>query len=144
MSSDELLYDVTEGVATITLNRPTRMNALTQPGEIELHRLFDEADADPKVRAIILTGAGDAFCVGADMGQSGVKGRSRLDPTGQSIAEFIEGWHRSDRTRAGKWTHMWQLGKPIIAAVNGWALGVGFWYPLAADITITADRAVFV
>ena len=142
-TGQELLYSVEESIATITLNRPERMNALTPALEAELHRAFDQADADRAVRVIILTGAGRAFCAGYDQGQTGKSGTRHSDPKGKSHAEFIEFWQRNDAGRVGQWTHMWRLGKPIIAAVNGWAMGGGFWYQLAADITIASDQAVF-
>ena len=142
MSYQDLIYVVGERIATITLNRPERMNALSPGLETELHRAFDEADADPSVKVIILTGAGAAFCAGYDQGPTET-GRSRIDPTDVSIAEYLERWQRGDATNFTKWTHMWRLGKPIIAAVNGWAMGGGFWYQLAADITVASDRAVF-
>ena len=141
--SKELIYSVDESIATITLNRPERMNALTHELEAELHRTFDKADADRDVRVIILTGAGRAFCAGYDQGQTGKSGTRHSDPKGKTIAEFIEYWQRNDANRVVQWTHMWRLGKPIIAAVNGWAMGGGFWYQLAADITIASDKAVF-
>jgi enoyl-CoA hydratase len=143
MTSQEILYSVDEQIATITLNRPERMNALTHDLEGELHRTFDKADTDRDVRVIILTGAGRAFCAGYDQGQTGKSGTRHSDPKGKSIAEFIEYWQRNDVGRVAQWTHMWRLGKPIIAAVNGWAMGGGFWYQLAADITIASDQAVF-
>jgi enoyl-CoA hydratase/carnithine racemase len=142
-TSKELLYGVEESIATITLNRPERMNALTHELEAELHRAFERADADRAVRVIILTGAGRAFCAGYDQGQTGKAGIRHSDPKGKSHAEFIEFWQRNDAGRVAQWTHMWRLGKPIIAAVNGWAMGGGFWYQLAADITIASDQAVF-
>jgi enoyl-CoA hydratase len=142
-TSKELLYSVEESIATITLNRPERMNALTHELEAELHRAFERADADRAVRVIILTGAGRAFCAGYDQGQTGKAGTRHSDPKGKSHAEFIEFWQRNDAGRVAQWTHMWRLGKPIIAAVNGWAMGGGFWYQLAADITIASDQAVF-
>src|SRR6195256_2315543 len=142
-TTKELLYSVEESIATITLNRPERMNALTHELEAELHRTFERADADRAVRVIILTGAGRAFCAGYDQGQTGKAGTRHSDPKGKSHAEFIEFWQRNDAGRVGQWTHMWRLGKPIIAAVNGWAMGGGFWYQLAADITIASDQAVF-
>ena len=142
MAEQEILYGVEDGIATITLNRPERMNALTFPIENEMHRMFDQADADRDVRVIILTGAGKAFCAGYDQGQTR-GGRRQSDPHGKSIAEVIEFWQRVDGGRAPKWQHMWGLGKPIIAAVNGWAMGAGFWYQLGADITIASDQAVF-
>ena len=142
MSYQDILYNVDEGIATITLNRPAVMNALSPNLEAEMHRAFDEADADRAVRVIILTGAGAGFCAGYDQGPA-KDGKKKSDPTGRTIAEFIEGWQRNDAEIAARWAHMWRLGKPIIAAVNGWAMGGGFWYQLAADITIASDRAVF-
>jgi enoyl-CoA hydratase len=142
MSHQDLIYSVNERIATITLNRPDRMNALSPELEDELHRAFDQADADRGVKVIVLTGSGNAFCAGMNMGASESK-RGKADPTGKTTAEFIEFWHRNDGARVAKWTHMWRLGKPIIAAVNGWAMGAGFWYQLAADVTIASDKAVF-
>jgi enoyl-CoA hydratase/carnithine racemase len=143
MSYKELLYSVEEKVATITLNRPERMNALSRSLEAEIHQAFDEADDDRKVRAIILTGNGPGFCAGYDQGAAPPSGVRHSDPQGKTHAEFIEYWQRNDAKRAGQWQHMWSLGKPVIAAVNGWAMGGGFWYQLAADITIASDKAVF-
>jgi enoyl-CoA hydratase/carnithine racemase len=142
MSYQDILYEIEDGIATITLNRPEVMNALSPNLVVEMHRGFDEADADREVRAIILTGAGAAFSAGYDQGPTKT-GKTRMDPSGRTIAEYIEDWQRGDAETANKWTHMWKLGKPIIAAVNGWAMGGGFWYQLAADITIASDQAVF-
>jgi len=142
MDYQDLIYSVEDRIATITLNRPARMNALSPNLEHELHRAFDEADDDNAVRVIILTGSGKAFCAGFDQGAN-KSGRRNSDPTGKSIAEFIEYCHRRQGKRIADWAHMWRLGKPIIAAVNGWAMGAGFWYQLAADITIASDQAVF-
>lgn len=142
MRYEEILYDIENGIATITLNRPKAMNAITPLMKAEMHAAFGAADADRDVRVIILTGAGAAFSAGYDQGD-GKGGVRRTDPTGKSIAEFLEGWQRNDGKNVELWTHMWKLGKPIIAAVNGWAMGGGFWYQLAADITIASDKAVF-
>ena len=142
MSYQDLLYEIDAGIVTITLNRPEVMNALSPNLVAEMHRAFDEADADRAARVIILTGAGAAFCSGYDQGP-GEAGKKKSDPTGRSIADFIENWQRNDGQAVVKWEHMWKLGKPIIAAVNGWAMGGGFWYQLAADITIASDKAVF-
>jgi enoyl-CoA hydratase len=142
MRYEDLTYAVEDGIATVTLDRPDRMNAMTPGMQRDLHRAFDAADADRKVRVIILTGAGKAFCAGYD--QSAAKdGVRRIDPAGKSHADYIEAWQRNDADAAVHWAHMWRLGKPIIAAVNGWAMGGGFWYQLAADITLASDRAVF-
>ena len=143
MSYQDLLYTVDDKVATITLNRPERMNALSRNLEAEIHRALDEADGDRSVRAIILTGNGAAFCAGYDQSSGSKSGVRHSDPKGKTHAEFIEYWQRHDGARAGSWAHMWGLGKPVIAAVNGWAMGGGFWYQLAADITIASDKAVF-
>ena len=142
MAYQDLIYDVEDKIATITLNRPDRMNAITPQLQKELHQAFDEADADRNVRVIILTGAGKGFCSGYD--QTVVKdGPRKIDPAGKSHAEYLEDWQRNDAKQAVYWSHMWRLGKPIIAAVNGWAMGGGFWYQLACDITIASDQAVF-
>ena len=143
MDFKDLIYSVEEGIATLTLNRPDRMNALTHELEADMHRAFDEADADRAVRVIILTGAGRAFSAGYDQGQPSKSGTRAIDPKGKSHADYIEYWQRNDARNVAQWTHMWRLGKPIIAAVNGWAMGGGFWYQLAADITIASDQAVF-
>lgn len=142
MSFEDILYEIEDGIATITLNRPQVMNALSPNLETEMHRAFDEADADPEVRVIILTGAGPGFCAGYDQSPK-PDGKKKGDPTGKTIADYIEGWQRNDAEILTRWVHMWKLGKPIIAAVNGWAMGGGFWYQLAADITIASDKAVF-
>jgi enoyl-CoA hydratase/carnithine racemase len=138
----ELIYSVEDEVVTITLNRPERMNAISHVLQDEVHAAFDEADADRAVRVIILTGAGKAFCTGFDQGAN-KDGKKNSDPTGKSIAEFVEFCQKRQGRRIADWEHMWRLGKPIIAAVNGWAMGAGFWYQLAADITIASDQAVF-
>src|SRR2546429_2102896 len=139
--SQEIIYSVEESVATITLNRPERMNALTHELEAELHRTFDRADTDRAVRVIILTGAGRAFCAGYDQSQTDKSGSRHTDPKGKSLADFIEFWQRIDAGRVALWTHMWRLGKPVIAAVNGWAMGGGFWDQLAADIPLSSGQA---
>jgi enoyl-CoA hydratase/carnithine racemase len=143
MSYQDLIYSVEDKVATITLNRPERMNALSRNLEAEIHLAFDEADADRAVRVVILTGSGAAFCAGYDQAAASPSGVRPTDPQGKSHAEYIEYWQRQDTGRVNHWTHMWGLGKPVIAAVNGWAMGGGFWYQLAADITIASDKAVF-
>ena len=119
------------------------MNALSRNLEGELHRAFDEADADRarqgdhphRHRTRVLRRPRSACGTAA----------ARAIPIrkGKSHAEFIEQWQRSDPRKINEWTHMWRLGKPIIAAVNGWAMGAGFWYQLAADVTIASDQAVF-
>ena len=140
MSYKHVIYSLDGNIVTMTLNRPDRMNAISVELEEELHGAFDRADRDRAVRAIILTGTGNAFSAGYDMAP---KGGRDADPSSRSMADYVEYWQRRDGQSVDHWSHMWSLGKPIIAAVNGWALGGGFWYALAADLTIASDRAVF-
>src|SRR5258708_683355 len=141
--SQEILYSVEESIATITLNRPERMNALTHELEAELHRIFDRADADRAVRVIILTGAGRAFCAGYDQSTTDKSGARHSDPKGKSLADFIEFWQRTDADRVALWTHMWRLGKPVIAAVTGSAMRGGFWSQPSPHLTTSSRQAAF-
>jgi enoyl-CoA hydratase/carnithine racemase len=143
MNYQNLLYAKDGPVLTITLNRPDALNAISPALEQELHLALDEADADPELRAIILTGAGRAFSAGYDMAPSAERPRSRLDPTGMAVGEYLKVWWDSDTQNTQKLMHLWQIGKPIIAAVTGWAMGGGFWYAMACDITIASEQAVF-
>src|ERR1700689_5909480 len=101
MSYQDLIYAVDDKVATITLNRPDRMNALSRNLESEIHRAFDEADADRAVRVIILTGNGAAFSAGYDQVATSASGVRPLDPQGKSHAEYIEHWQRLGGARGG-------------------------------------------
>jgi enoyl-CoA hydratase/carnithine racemase len=137
-----ILYEKAGPVVTITLNRPQSLNAINPQMTAELHGALDEAEADPSVRAIILTGAGRAFSAGYDIARR-PDGRSSLDPTGTEPAEFLKRWWTSDSDSTRRLLHLWHLSKPVIAAVHGWVMGGGFWYSLACDMTIAADNAVF-
>lgn len=137
MSYENLIYEQTGPVVTLTLNRPEAMNALSRPLEAELHVALDEAEADDSVRAIILTGAGAAFSAGYDL-SAGEAGRER-QPTGA----FLRSWYQRAMQNPRNMLHIWELSKPVIAAVNGWCIGGGMWYALACDITYASDRAVF-
>ena len=111
MAYQDIEYELKDGIVTVTMNRPDVMNALSENLEGEIHAAFDQADEDPEARVIILTGQGAAFCAG--YGQSPKKdGKKKGDPTGRSIADFIEGWQRNDSKISDKWVHMWKLGKP--------------------------------
>jgi len=142
MTYETILYDTTGPVATITLNRPQALNAISPQMTAELHTALDAADADPAVRAIILTGGGRGFSAGYDIARR-PDGHSSLDPTGVEVADFLKRWWTTDSNSVRHLLHLWQLGKPVIAAVHGWVMGGGFWYSLACDITIAADNAVF-
>ena len=128
MSFENLLVDREGAVATVTINRPTVRNALNGPTLRELQRAMEELKADPQVRAIVITGAGDkAFVAGADINElavlSPVEGKEHAR-TGQAIFDFIE-----------------RLGKPVIAAINGFALGGGCELAMACTLRIAADTA---
>ena len=133
----ELVFDIEDNIATITLNRPESMNALSLKLHDELHAALSESDANPAVRAVILTGAGRAFCSGFDMSSE----RPALD--GTNVARYISDRYERDLLTSDRLLSLWRMSKPVIAAVNGWALGGGFWYQLACDITIASERAVF-
>jgi enoyl-CoA hydratase/carnithine racemase len=142
MAYEAILYEKSGPVATITLNRPQALNAINPQMTAELHTALDVADADPDVRAIILTGAGRAFSAGYDIARR-PDGRSSLDPAGVEVADFLKRWWTTDSQSTRHLLHLWQLGTPVIAAVHGWVMGGGFWYSLACDITIAADDSVF-
>jgi enoyl-CoA hydratase/carnithine racemase len=135
MDSQEILYDVADRVATITLNRPEKLNAFTRRMRDELIGAFGRADADDGVRAVIVTGAGRAFCAGADLSGGGSTfDYARRDDAGQED-------HRDGGGRVS--LAIFALKKPVIAAVNGAAVGVGATMTLPMDIRIASSSAKF-
>ena len=131
-------YDVADGVATLTLNRPHRLNAVNTTVIQELVAAFDTADADDGVRAVIVTGAGRAFCAGADLGGGGRTFEPR-DGRSDTPDEHRDG--------GGLVTlRIFEMRKPVIAAINGPAVGFGITLTLAMDVRIasTAARIGFV
>lgn len=142
MPYEMILYETAGPVVTITLNRPETLNAINPQMTAELHGALDAAEADPAIRAIVLTGAGRAFSAGYDIGRR-PDGKSALDPAGVELAEFLKRWWTGDSDSVQRLMHLWRLSKPVIAAVHGWVMGGGFWYSLACDMTIAADDAVF-
>jgi enoyl-CoA hydratase/carnithine racemase len=151
MSFETLIYDVSEHILTITLNRPGRLNAFTGKMMEELITAFDQADADDDVRAIIVTGAGRAFCAGADLSQ-GAKTfdfAARADrPDKQGTPQRPDGGiaygHESVRDGGGRLSlRIFECMKPVIAAINGPAVGVGATMLLPMDIRIASEDARF-
>ncbi|MGH1491294.1 MAG: crotonase/enoyl-CoA hydratase family protein [Acidimicrobiales bacterium] len=133
MSYETLLYEVDGHVATITLNRPDRLNAFNRNMGDELLGLFDEIDADDNVRAVIMTGAGRGFCAGADL-ESG-------DKTFDANAQGRDP-NAVNRDGGGLVSlRIFQLTKPIIAAINGPAVGVGITMTLPMDIRLAGEGA---
>jgi len=132
MDYQQILYAVDAGVLTITLNRPERLNAFTARMMYELLDAFERADADDAVRAVIVTGAGRAFCAGADLGSGG----GTFDYSGE--AQPIES-HRDGGGLVA--LRIFASKKPVIAAINGPAVGVGITMTLPMDVRIAASGA---
>lgn len=132
----EILYDVSEHIATITLHRPDKLNAFTGTMMREMIAAFDAADADDEVRAVIVTGSGRAFCAGADLGRGG--------------DTFADGGGGT-RTDAGVprdgggmvALRIFESRKPVIGAINGAAVGVGVTMTLPMDIRVASTAARF-
>ena len=126
---ETLLVDVdTDGVAVVTLNRPERMNAWNDRMSEELSRAFARLDADDDVRVIVLTGAGRAFCAGADLSSGGDTFAGTGESTTPSPDDLGE-------------VFPYMVRKPVIAAINGHAIGVGITYPLQCDVRFVAEDA---
>jgi enoyl-CoA hydratase/carnithine racemase len=137
----EILYEASSGAATITLNRPDKLNAWTRVMEQELQAAIQAAAADDTVRVIILTGAGKGFCAGADMSLlSALSGESTVRPEFLTDVE-IEGDVRADFKRKHAW--LLSVPKPIIAAINGPAVGFGFLMTLYCDFRFASEKARF-
>jgi enoyl-CoA hydratase/carnithine racemase len=129
MSYQQILFDVTDGVALVTLNRPEAMNTWTAVMAEELTDALYRCNDDNSIRAVVLTGAGDrAFCAGADLGRGGgtFSGRDRAQAPPRPARPPL---------------YPFQIDKPVIAALNGHAIGVGITYPMLADVRIVADNA---
>ena len=136
MVYEQILHEVVDGVLTITLHRPEKLNAFTPTMMRELIDAFDRADADDAVRAVIVTGAGRAFCAGADLSGGG----GTFDNTARDTLET----HRDGGGLVA--LRIFESKKPIIAAINGPAVGVGITMTLPMDVRLasTAARMGFV
>ncbi|MBU8551764.1 enoyl-CoA hydratase/isomerase family protein [Streptomyces rochei] len=136
--ADTVLYEVSDGLATITLNRPEAMNALNIETKVALRDAVRSAAADEAVRAVLLTAAGErAFCVGQDLKEHiGLLSADRESGSGQTMSTVREHYNPIVRALA-------DARKPVVAAVNGVAAGAGFGFALAADYRIVADTASF-
>jgi enoyl-CoA hydratase/carnithine racemase len=132
-----VLTEVIDGVAQITLNRPHKMNAFTWRMGRELNEALVRFDADDEVRAIIVTGKGRAFCAGADLGRGG----KTFDRGGRTDAPASDAEPPRDTGPVPERIQPWEVRKPIIAAINGAAVGVGLTIPLQYDMRIVAEDA---
>lgn len=126
-----VLYELDEGVAVLTLNRPDRLNAWNSDLGMAYHDLLDQAEADPEVRVIVVTGAGRGWCAGADMDLL------------QSLGGSINGVTADGDVDTRDTRRHLEIKKPIIAAINGACAGLGFVYAISADIRFAAAGAKF-
>ncbi|CAM5439409.1 enoyl-CoA hydratase/isomerase family protein [Streptomyces canus] len=132
--ADTVLYEVHDGLATITLNRPEAMNALNVATKVALREAVESAASDDGVRAVLLTAAGErAFCVGQDL-----KEHIGLLMQGSDVVMSTVKEHYNPVVRA-----LTEMRKPVVAGVNGVAAGAGFGLALAADYRVVADTAAF-
>jgi enoyl-CoA hydratase len=129
--NEEVLFEIADGVARVTINRPERRNAMSYGVMHGLREAMQRARADESVRVVVLTGAGDkAFCAGADL--TGI-----AENAGAAAA------HEGRGLLADLFRDMWSLGKPIVARVRGYALAGGFGLACACDLIVASDDAVF-
>lgn len=129
--SDTILYEVNNGIAYITLNRPDKYNSFNREMSLALQQRLDEAEADDNVRCIYLTGAGKGFCAGQDLSEA-------IDPKGPELEKIVREHYNPMITR------LRNIEKPIIGAVNGVAAGAGANIALACDIVVANESATFI
>ena len=149
-SYEDILYGVDDGVATITLNRPDKLNAWTAAMENAMRCAIGEAAKDEGVKAVIITGAGRGFCAGADMA-----GLQKIDAKGDGRKRIVEKDDEVDVTFdgdlgpsvlehfEGRFGYMFECPKPIIAAINGPVAGIGLVMTLFCDMRFASDAAKF-
>ena len=139
MNYQQILYTLDGATAVITLNRPERMNALTKVLEAELRDAIEQAGRDKEVRAIVLTGAGRAFCAGMDMDELEV-----LPPDDIQAAQWMRPYDMNRRADyQTRYSYFPAAPKPIICAINGAAAGLGLVMALYSDFRIASEQAVF-
>jgi enoyl-CoA hydratase/carnithine racemase len=137
VDTEQIRTQVADGILTVTLNRPERLNAWTEKMAEELIAAFDRADADDEVRAVIVTGAGRAFCAGADLERGG----ETFDARARGVGNSDERSHRDSGGRLA--LRIFESTKPVIAAINGPAVGVGATMTLPMDIRLASETARF-
>jgi enoyl-CoA hydratase/carnithine racemase len=146
MAYETIKYEVTEQILTITLNRPDKLNAFNVTMQKEMIDAFDSADEDDDIRAIIVTGAGRGFCAGADLssGADTFDRDARRGPVKRLANGSVDYSDPNVRDGGGQLTlRIFKCLKPVIAAVNGPAVGIGVTMQLAMDIRIASENARF-
>lgn len=139
MSYEQLTYSIEGSTALITLNRPDRLNALTKRLEAELRTAIEQAGCDTAVRAIVLTGAGRAFCAGMDMDDLEI-----LPPEDIQSEEWMRPYDMNRRADyQTRYSYFPAAPKPIISAINGAAAGLGFVMALYSDYRLASEKAAF-
>jgi enoyl-CoA hydratase/carnithine racemase len=140
MAFEQILTELDEGILTITLNRPERLNAWTATMGRELIEAFDQADADDDVRAIVMTGAGRGYCAGADLASGGETFDFRARQAEASLLSATDSG--VPRDNGGQFSlRIFACNKPVIGAINGPAVGVGATMTLPMDVRLAADDA---
>jgi enoyl-CoA hydratase/carnithine racemase len=145
MPTEETLYNVANRVATITLNRPDKLNAWTALMESEVRSHMENAERDDEVRVIVLTGAGRGFCAGADMSLLSAVAERGLDDRGRKHVLHNEG-NRREGVPADfqkRYSYFPAIGKPVIAAINGPVVGLGLVITLYCDLRLASDASRF-
>jgi enoyl-CoA hydratase/carnithine racemase len=143
MDFADIKYEKSDRIATITFNRPEKMNAWTPKMGLETRTAMLDADRDPNVGAIIVTGAGRAYCAGADMGALSEISAGRASATGPKEAVTVhDEWLSQQRIDyQNTYSYVLGLSKPVIGAINGACVGLGFTTCLYQDIRIASENA---
>lgn len=147
MAYQEILYDVADRIATITLNRPAKLNAWTGQMEKEVEQAMLAAGQDDEVRVVILTGAGRGFCAGADM--ANLDGLAQSNNSAETLKRILGDRHNGARREDVRpdfqktYSYFPAIDKPVIGAINGAAAGLGLVVSLYCDIRFASDQAKF-
>lgn len=140
MQPTTIATDLADRILTVTLDRPDRLNAFTVPMQRELCDVLDRVNADPEIRVVVITGRGRGFCAGADLASGG----DTFDIDAGSPATGSGGPRRTHRDEGGLLTlRLYACTKPVIAAINGAAVGVGATMTLPMDIRLASESARF-
>ncbi|MFQ5416020.1 MAG: enoyl-CoA hydratase [Myxococcota bacterium] len=139
----EILFDVSDPIATITLNRPDRLNAWTDRMGAEVKHAMARSEEDPSVAVIVVTGAGRGFCAGADLDR--LESLSHGDAGGDDIGDLdcAPGDPEMEEGFRGTYTYLMSIRKPIIAAINGPCAGMAVPIALSCDLRFASERAIF-